>query len=69
MMEPQAEKEEVELYLRVRLRDWLDLLFGPVFRIRIQSGQWIVSGSKRAKITHKIFKTKFHVLKCWMFSF
>jgi hypothetical protein len=29
------------------------------------------SGSRRAKITHKnrIMLRKFHVLKCWMFSF
>jgi hypothetical protein len=28
------------------------------------------SGSRRAKMTHKIEKiNKFHVLKCWMISF
>jgi hypothetical protein len=28
------------------------------------------SGSRRAKITHKYRKSKkYHVLKCWMFSF
>jgi hypothetical protein len=42
-----------------------------VLRIRIQSGQWIRIQIKRGKMTHKSRKKikKFHVLKCWMFSF
>jgi hypothetical protein len=40
-----------------------------VFRIRIQSGQWIrIQEGKNDQ--QKIEKNKeFHVLKCWMFSF
>ncbi len=45
-----------------------------VVRIRIGIGFNQVcgyrSGSRRAKITHKnCKKLRFHVLKCWMFSF
>jgi hypothetical protein len=48
--------------------------FSAVFRIRTGSGfnqvSGSVSGSRRAKKTHKNTKImKFHVLKCWMFSF
>ncbi len=39
---------------------------GSGFRNRITDSD-SGSGSRRAKITHK--KKKFHVLKCWMFSF
>ncbi len=43
------------------------------FRIRIQSGQWIRIRNRIRiqEVTHKFIKKikKFHVLKCWMFSF
>jgi hypothetical protein len=41
----------------------------PVFRIRIQSGQWILTqeGKNYTQKLEKIYK--FHVLKCWLFAF
>jgi hypothetical protein len=43
-----------------------EILFWTVFWIWIPIG----SGSKSAKMTTKIEEVKkFHVLKCWMFSF
>jgi hypothetical protein len=40
-----------------------------VFLIRIRQVSGSASGSRRAKITKNRKVNKFHVLKCWMFSF
>jgi hypothetical protein len=51
--------------------NWIRIQSGQWIRIRIQSGQWIRIRIQEGKNDPQKLKKikKFHVLKCWMFSF
>ncbi len=82
---PETYKERKEFRSTVRFDQWNHTLFSPELlppglriRIRIQSGQWIRiriwnpdpdPGGHKWPTKVNFFKKKFHVLKCWMFSY